>query len=432
MITQVRIDGFKSFLDFRLDVPPVMVVLGLNAAGKSNFFDALRLVSGTLRDGFEATVAADRRFAARDLFHRGGPEGRPVREDFTITVGALVRSPDGPLPLRVRLVARYEPGPGRRPGRAVLDPARSAVWVSSLKNRDWMDRLGLGTEMREAIAAARRAFLLRTRTPHLRILDHGFAAHPPGPGTPPPAGEGGPAELVSLVLRECAGWQPLLLSPEAMRGLVPVGPDAPLDHDGRNLPLVLDRIESEAPTAWRRLVADLAGVVEGVRDVRTRYLESRQEFDYEVEFEHTGWTAPPLLSDGTVRTLALLAACADPLRRGTLCVEEIENGMHPTRVADLVRRLRRGCGADPAGSGAPFRQLLASTHSPALLAALRTDLTGSLVFMEQVDRVDPQRQAVSRVSVARPLRERDLSEEPGETMSPQQVDRLLRRLAQGA
>lgn len=431
MITEVRIDGFKSFLDFQVDVPPVMVMLGLNGAGKSNFFDALRLVAGTLRDGFESTVAADRRFAARDLFHRGGPAGRPVREDFTITVGALVRSADGPLPIRIRLAARYEPGPGRRPGRAVLDSQRSAVWVSSLRNRDWMDRLGLGTEMREAIATARRGFLVRTKTPHIQMLDLGFAAPLPA-GKSLPADQSVVSEFLSLVMRECAGWQPLLLSPEAMRGLVPVGPDAPLDHDGRNLPLVLDRIESEDPTAWRRLVADLAGVVEGVRDVRTRYLESRQEFDYEVEFEHTGWTAPPLLSDGTVRTLALLAASADPLRRGTLCVEEIENGMHPTRVADLVRRLRRGCGADMDASGAPFRQLLASTHSPALLAALRTDLSGSLVFMEQLDRVDPRRQAVSRISIARPLRERDLSEEPGETMSPRQVDRLLRRLAQGA
>ncbi|WP_431042020.1 AAA family ATPase [Streptomyces sp. P1-3] len=448
MITQVRIDGFKSFLDFQVDVPPVMVMLGLNGAGKSNFFDALRLVAGTFRDGFEQMVATDRRLAARDLFHRSGPDGRLVRDEFTITIGALVRSDYGPLPLRIRLRARYEPGKGRRPGRAVLVGRDSGVWVSSLTDRDWRDRLGLDEELRLAIGRARDAFVARTGAKRLALPDGvvDYEAVDLEAGSEPGGvnsvevvafrafayGITGDSELFRLVARETASWQPMLLDPEAMRGLVPVGPDAPLEHDGRNLPLVLDRIESRDPTAWRRLVADLAGLVEGVRDIRPRYLENRQEFDYEVEFEHSGWTAPPLLSDGTVRMLALLAASADPLRRGTLCVEEIENGMHPTRVADLVRRLRRGCGADVEPTGPPFKQLIASTHSPALLAALRTDLTGSLVFMEQADRVDPERQAVSRVSLARPLRERDLEAEPGETTTPQQVARLLRRLGQGA
>ncbi|MFC0599338.1 AAA family ATPase [Streptomyces palmae] len=430
MITQVRIDGFKSFLGFQVDVPPVMVMLGLNGAGKSNFFDALRLVAGTAQQGFERTVAADRRLAARDLFHRGGPDGRPLREEFTIEVGMLVRTEDGPLPLRIRLRARYEAGVGRRPGRAVLAARGSAVWISSLRNRDWMDRLGLDAELREAIEGARNAFVRRTGADYLIVGGRlGFANVDESERA---ASSTGTIELLGLVAQECASWQPLLLDPDSMRGLVPVGPDAPLEHDGRNLPLVLDRIEGQDPTAWRRLVADLAGLVEGVRDVRPRFLESRQEFDYEVEFEHSGWTAPPLLSDGTVRMLALLAAAADPLRRGTLCVEEIENGMHPTRVADLVRRLRRGCGVDGERAGAPYRQLIASTHSPALLAALRTDLSGSLIFMEQADRVDPDRQSVSRISLARPLRARDLEQEPGKTMTPQQVDRLLRRLGQGA
>ncbi len=45
MITRIEIDGFKSFLNFELDVPPLLALIGPNASGKSNFFDALTFLS---------------------------------------------------------------------------------------------------------------------------------------------------------------------------------------------------------------------------------------------------------------------------------------------------------------------------------------------------------------------------------------------------
>jgi AAA15 family ATPase/GTPase len=44
MITRIEIDGFKSFADFSLDLPPFLVLIGGNATGKSNLLDALRLL----------------------------------------------------------------------------------------------------------------------------------------------------------------------------------------------------------------------------------------------------------------------------------------------------------------------------------------------------------------------------------------------------
>jgi ABC-type cobalamin/Fe3+-siderophores transport system ATPase subunit len=41
MITHVEIDGFTSFLDSRLDMPPFLTLVGPNSSGKSNLFDAL-------------------------------------------------------------------------------------------------------------------------------------------------------------------------------------------------------------------------------------------------------------------------------------------------------------------------------------------------------------------------------------------------------
>ena len=49
MITYIKIDGFKSFQNFEMDFTPLTVIAGSNAAGKSNLFDALKLLS-TLAD----------------------------------------------------------------------------------------------------------------------------------------------------------------------------------------------------------------------------------------------------------------------------------------------------------------------------------------------------------------------------------------------
>ncbi|GAA0376960.1 hypothetical protein GCM10009530_29430 [Microbispora corallina] len=45
MITRIEIDGFKSFENFALDLPPFLVLIGTNASGTSNLLDALTFVA---------------------------------------------------------------------------------------------------------------------------------------------------------------------------------------------------------------------------------------------------------------------------------------------------------------------------------------------------------------------------------------------------
>jgi predicted ATPase len=44
MITYIKINGFKSFQNFEMEFTPFTVVAGTNASGKSNLFDALKLL----------------------------------------------------------------------------------------------------------------------------------------------------------------------------------------------------------------------------------------------------------------------------------------------------------------------------------------------------------------------------------------------------
>jgi predicted ATPase len=45
MLTRIEIDGFKTFEHFSLDLAPLTAIVGPNASGKSNLFDALRFLS---------------------------------------------------------------------------------------------------------------------------------------------------------------------------------------------------------------------------------------------------------------------------------------------------------------------------------------------------------------------------------------------------
>ena len=45
MLTRIEIDGFKTFEAFSLDLEPLTAIVGPNASGKSNLFDALQFLS---------------------------------------------------------------------------------------------------------------------------------------------------------------------------------------------------------------------------------------------------------------------------------------------------------------------------------------------------------------------------------------------------
>jgi len=64
MINRVKIDGYKSFRDFELEMKPLMVVFGPNASGKSNFLDALQLIS---------LIATEKDIKTAFSKHRGTP-----------------------------------------------------------------------------------------------------------------------------------------------------------------------------------------------------------------------------------------------------------------------------------------------------------------------------------------------------------------------
>ncbi|RFS85820.1 DUF2813 domain-containing protein [Actinomadura spongiicola] len=401
MITRIEIDGFKSFLDFELDVPPFLALVGPNASGKSNLLDALSLVAAIVEDGPERALLRQTRGSAADLFHRFA-DGNSVGS-MTMTVDMVIDFSEtgvAPVPVPVRCTVVLEQT------RGTPMVTEFTVSVSDIDEVSWPKRWGASDGALRQLMQGRTAFVgegaTGTRFPWSR------------------RGSRNPL-LEKYLLREVRWWRPLVLEPERMRRPAP-GPDhLPLEADGRNLAAVLDRL-GEMDELWR-VEADLAAVIPGATEIKPLFDERRQEYDFDVVFASSGRVQPRLLSDGTLRAMGLLAARHDPLQQGTLVIEEVENGLHPSRVAELVRRLTRGLpDFREAGPLRSLKQVVLTTHSPALVSALWPEQADGLVFTESVTHVEGERQRRSKITKALPVAE---TGEPGTFTSPWDVEEFL-------
>jgi hypothetical protein len=80
-----------------------------------------------------------------------------------------------------------------------------------------------------------------------------------------------------------------------------------------------------------------------------------------------------LLSDGTLRVLAIAAAMLSATEGSLVVIEEIDNGVHPTRAEHLLASIR-------AIAERRNLRVLLSTHNPALMDALPDIALGDVVF----------------------------------------------------
>ncbi|ROO83301.1 putative ATPase [Actinocorallia herbida] len=413
MITNIRINGFKSFLDFELDVPPFLALVGPNASGKSNLFDALALVADVVQHGPQRALTLQPRGSALDMFHRF--EDGSSLDQLTIAVTALV-----------------EPGFGRTgalPMECTLVLDKSGEYPQVIEGRlRVIPRIEYGS-LGEAVANGHWSLLAVTGVAggHIDYADDDAEPEAEWADFSLVADHSSNSILLELFRLECATWRPYALEPRVMRLPVSAPDRGPLSLDGRNLAAVLHRLDREK-VLWR-LEADLAALIPGLREIKPLLDERRQEFDFDAVFAGVGSVLPRVLSDGTLRALALLAAAHDPGFRGVLAVEEVENGFHPGRVAELVRRLTRDLADLGEGEEAHgLRQVLLTSHSPALVAALWAEHSAGLRFVDVVTRIDGPGHRTSRVTRVLPVRE---DAEPGAAATPWDVERFLATVREG-
>lgn len=379
MLTTFTFETFKSYRKARLPLAPLTVLIGANASGKSNAIEGMRLLSW-LAHG-QKLPAIQHAVQSADRVVRGTVESLAYERGTTFGLGAETSDAEWN-----QLSITFERRPdGLHIGGETLSHPGANVPLYTLDQPS----NGRGTD----VGVAYNNFARGGKKPHVTCSDQAAiltqltspatfeASHTESRRRIPPA------------TRRLEQWLSamLFLDPVPARMREYAFPsDATLQGDGSNLSAVLfnlwgrdEQTDTEPYSSQRAAILsfiqslpeqDIAGIAfleepRGAKMVRLTETFGGQTRDYDAS----------LLSDGTLRVLSIAAAMLSAPEDSLVVIEEIDNGVHPSRARHLLQNIRE------IAERRRLRVLL-STHNPALLDALPDSALPDVVFCYR----DPQ------------------------------------------
>jgi predicted ATPase len=322
-IKRVVLKNYKSIATCSVTLGPLVFLVGQNGSGKSNFLDALRLVSESLNTSLDHALRE--RGGINEVRRRssGHPTHFGIRLEFKLADGT-----DGVYAFRV----------GAKP-KGGFEVQKEECRIFALPEKYYVVEGGKVQESNPTVlpaASADRLFL---------VIASGLPEFRP---------------LYDALTR--MGFYNL--NPDEIRDLQPSDAGEVLLRDGRNLASVL-RLQD--PEATAQVVELLSKVVPGVVGVAACHVGKKEtlEFRQRVGENDAPWRfLAENMSDGTLRALGVLTAlfqCSNggPLKKVPLVgIEEPEVALHPGAAGVLRDALK---------AASRHTQVLVTSHSPDLL-----------------------------------------------------------------
>lgn len=369
MIKRIKIDGYKSFRGFSLELKPLTVIFGPNASGKSNFIDALYLLSRivnakNLKEAFE--------------YHRGLPlESFYYRDDgydgllkksnlyctfeIDLEISSLVRK-------KVEEVVR-----AKRKGIDSPSLSKQIITERFLRYRltiEGLPEIGHLRIMDEELCAIKRNGEKKKRNPFLERENNRIHLRMEGQAHPIFYEIGLDHTIVSTPLyephyphitafrSELNSLYTYYLEPKVlMREEVPLAEIGSLGPRGENLAAFLNTLQHKSPKDYESFNLCLKRVLPTNASIEIEHLKEGRVglclSENGIKFSSR------LISEGTLRLIGLLAAIHPRNPATIVAFEEPENGVHPVRLRIISELLRNA--VEQHG-----KQIIITTHSPIL------------------------------------------------------------------
>jgi len=347
MLSELELTNFKSFAGDAAPIPfaPVTILVGANASGKSNVFDAIRFLQGL---GSGLSIA--------EILTGKWEGGREIRPALRGGVKEICWAGEKEFKIRtsVELVAERELRPNSQ-GHDTSGPVRKSFThqiVCRVRPEPVVasESLRLGEPRGFEITSEVLSALPGTRSRLHELADqagvdarHIFAL----------------GKLLTFY-RDARFFS---VRPASMRRYVPLAVEELGEH-GENLSAIVWRIcrkkgQKEQFLDW--LAALCAPQVTGITFDRNAINEVLLQL---AEGDGKEKTISALsVSDGTLRFMGILAAMFSAPEGSLFLLEEIENGLHPTRVHLLVELLEQF-------AESRSLQIVGTTHSTQVLLSL--------------------------------------------------------------
>ncbi len=389
MIKELRLTNWKSFADAKLYIDPLTLLIGTNASGKSNALDALlflhRLASGVsifdaingnsdtklpaLRGGIDWVCLKRHTQFTLEVLADGVKKNQDCRYVLKIGVNQAYA---GIIDEKFSLLT-YESESGGAAEEKVLfmQDSKDDEWNLLCLLSIFIGVSHLGTEL-----------LL---SPILGLAKTKFEED----------------DVINInhfitQLKQIFIFDPI---PSHIRGYAPLSEK--LNTDGSNIAGVLAALE---PSRKEEVEATLTGYFKSLpeSDIKRVWVETIGKFNSDAMlYCEEGWGEAASheidargMSDGSLRYLAIVTALLTREKGSLLVIEEVDNGLHPSRahlLIDMLRTLGKERGID----------VIVTTHNPALLDAAgirmlpfitvahRDDKTGvsQLVQLEDIEQL---------------------------------------------
>jgi predicted ATPase len=322
-ISRVVLRNYRSIGQCDVRLGPLTYLVGANGAGKSNFVDALHLVSDALTNSLDQALSLRGGLAEVRRRSSGHPTHFGIRLEFVL---------------------------GERKGHYAFN-------ISSLKNRGFevqTEECSLGgagkgpfyrIERGKIIDSSEKTFPALTTDRLALVALSGFSDFRP-------------------VFDGLTGMGFYNLNPKLMRELQKAQEGRLLKPEGENIASVIGHLERVNPEALQVIMEYLQTVVpsvHGVKRVQVGPMETL-EFRQDVVGARDPWRfAAQNMSDGTLRALGVLTALFQgniDFAPSMIGIEEPETALHPAASAALREALARA---------SKRTQVIVTSHSPDLL-----------------------------------------------------------------
>ena len=383
--------NFRCLRYVRQPLEPFHVLIGPNASGKSTFLDVAAFLGRLVTDGLDAAIS-ERTQNFYDLLW--GREGNGFELAVEADIPQEHQSPfDAPMYDRIR----YEVGIGlEESGKFRI--VRENILLGDSSSLSGASHLGELTGEKHAQyqgLAGRKALIHRSGKKYEYFVTPEVPCNEDGDPIADNREERDYERLVRANSQKpifgnlnedefpaCSWLEGLLrdgvyhvaLREDKLRNPSPPGKGTVLREDGGNLPWIISRLKETSSNRFFKWLEHVRTALPDLRDIgiierpedKHRYLMIR----YGNGLEVPSW----MVSDGTLRLLALTLLPYDPDAPAVCLIEEPENSIHPLNIEAVVQSLQS------VYSG----QVLVATHSPAVLAATRIDQI--LVFSRDDDK----------------------------------------------